>query len=135
MAASSSSSSTPKAFDYAAAFDIAGYHTEIVLHKFEERYFVAVSQYGKITNIYLSSNTQGVTGYVEPTQDTYVQHKFGSAEDETEFAIKFVSDKIKLPGFDYKTMEMVFSLGLKEFTQPVMKGVVAAINSMVKETV
>lgn len=118
-----------KAFHRNAAFDIEGHHTEILLHKFQNRYLLFVTQYEKINNIFTVSNDVAVSGFAQDDSFT-IKHKFGATTDEIECGINAILKNVRLPGFD-KQMEVVFCLGLKKYNFKVLQAISAALNTLV----
>lgn len=117
------------AFNKNAAFEINGHHTEILLHKFQNRFLLFITQYGKLNNIFSVSNDVAVSGFAQ--EDSFnITHKFGMTSDEIECSIKYLMNNIRLAGFDNR-MEVVFCLGLKEYNGKILRAITEAVNMLV----
>lgn len=124
----SAASQTP--FAYSEAYKINGVHTEIILHKFANKYMLIITQYEKLNNIFTACNDVAVSGV---TKDGYVnvKNKFGMTTDEIECGIRFLLTNIELPNFD-KDMEVVVCLGLKEYNGKILKQIGSVLNRLGK---
>lgn len=124
----STASQTP--FAYSEAYKINGVHTEIILHKFANKYMLIITQYEKLNNIFTACNDVAVSGVAK---DRYVnvKNKFGMTTDEIECGIRFLLTNIELPNFD-KDMEVVVCLGLKEYNGKILKQIGSVLNRLGK---
>lgn len=102
-----------QAFDTIIAKEINGVHTDFVYHKFANKYFIVVTQYEKISNVFIASNENAVTGVISK-RNFNVQHKFGKTSDEIECGIKYLVTSLQLD------MDVVISLALKECNRAVL---------------
>lgn len=102
-----------QAFHTITASVINGIHTDFVFHKFANKYFIIVTQYEKISNIFVASNDIALTGVIS-RQSLSVQHKFGKTSDEIECALQFLLTNLKL------NLDVVISLTLKEYNRSVL---------------
>lgn len=101
-----------KAFDFTEAFEINQIPTEFVCHKFANKIFCIITQFGKINNLYSVKN-QVFTDESMPlatrnTQIFDIQQKFGAPSIEIEGAIRYLMNFISQP------MEIIICLGLKQ---------------------
>lgn len=119
---------TQKAFAHSEAYNIDGVHTEIVLHKFTNRYLLIVTQYEKLNNIFVACNDTAVSGVVR-NRSLNIKHQFGMTTDEIECGIQFLLTNIQLPNFD-KDMEVVVCLGLKEYNGKILRQITSVLNRL-----
>lgn len=119
---------TQKAFAHSEAYNIDGVHTEIVLHKFTNRYLLIVTQYEKLNNIFVACNDTAISGVVR-NRSLNIKHQFGMTTDEIECGIQFLLTNIQLPNFD-KDMEVVVCLGLKEYNGKILRQITSVLNRL-----
>lgn len=124
------SSKVQKPFLHSQAFEINGIHTEILLHKFTNRYLLIITQYEKINNVFTVSNDIALSGIIK-NRSLNIKHQFGMTIDEIECGIQCILNNIQLSGFD-KDMECIVCLGLKEYNGSILKQVTTALNSLGK---
>lgn len=117
---------TQKAFAHSGAYQINGVHTEFLLHKFTNQYFLIITQYEKLNNIFIACNDIALSGIVN-SRSLSVKHQFGLTTDEIESSIRFLLNNIQLPNFD-KDMEVVVCLGLKEYNGKILKQILSVLN-------
>lgn len=110
---------TQKPFALSEAYKINGIHTEILLHKFINRYLIIITQYEKLNNVFIACNDVALTGVIN-NRSLNVKNQFGMTTDEIECGIRFLLTNMELPGFD-KDMEVVICLGLKEYNGKILK--------------
>lgn len=121
-----------KPFAHSEAYNIDGVHTEIVLHKFTNKYLLIITQYEKLNNIFVACNDAAVNGVIR-NQSLDVKHKFGMTTDEIECGIRFLLTNIQLPNFD-KNMEVVVCLGLKEYNGKILRQIASVLNRLGQQT-
>lgn len=119
---------TQKAFSHSEAYNIDGIHTEIVLHKFTNRYLLIVTQYEKLNNVFVACNDTAVSGVIR-NRSLNIKHQFGMTTDEIECGIQFLLTNMQLPNFD-KDMEVVVCLGLKEYNGKILKQITSVLNRL-----
>lgn len=115
-------------FAHSEAYEINGVHTEILLHKFTNRYLLIITQYEKLNNIFIACNDIALSGVVN-SRALSVNHQFGLDTDEIESGIRFLLNNIQLPDFD-KDMEVVVCLGLKEYNGKILKQILSILNRL-----
>lgn len=121
-----SSIETVKPFAHSEAYKINGVHTEILLHKFTNKYLLIITQYEKLNNVFVACNDIAVSGIVRNRSLT-IKHQFGMDTDEIECGIRFLLTNIELPNFD-KTMDAVVCLGLKEYNGKILRQITGILN-------
>lgn len=112
-----------KAFDTITACTINGIHTDIVLHKFVNKYMIIVTQFEKISNVFVSCNDIAFTGIVS-NQCFNVKHRFGKTSDDLECGIKYLLTNLQMD------KDVVICLALKEYTRAIINEVLKALQSM-----
>lgn len=117
-----------KPFDHSEAYKIDGVHTEIVLHKFTNKYLLIVTQYEKLNNVFVACNDAAVSGVIR-NRSLNIKHQFGMTTDEIECGIRFLLTNIQLPNFD-KDMEVVVCLGLKEYNGKILRQITGVLNRL-----
>lgn len=117
-----------KAFAHSEAYSINGTHTEILLHKFTNKYLLIVTQYEKLNNVFVACNDIALSGIVQ-NRSINVKHQFGMTNDEIECGIRFLVTNLQLPNFD-RDMDIVVCLGLKEYNGKILKQVVSVLNRL-----
>lgn len=115
-------------FAITQAYEINGVHTEIVLHKFVNRYLLIITQYEKLNNIFTAFNDFSVTGTMK-NQSLDIKHQFGMATDEIECGIRFLLSKIQTSMLK-NDLEVVICLGLKEYNGEILKQLADVINQL-----
>lgn len=120
--------SSQKVFAHSEAYNINGVHTEILLHKFTNKYLLFVTQYEKLNNIFIACNDIALSGIVKNRSMT-IKHQFGMTTDEIECGIRFLLTNIQLPNFD-KDMEVVVCLGLKEYNGKILKQITGILSRL-----
>lgn len=115
-------------FAITEAYEINGVHTEIVLHKFANRYLLIITQYEKLNNIFTAFNDLSVTGTMK-NQSLDIKHRFGMTADEIECGIRYFLSHIQTPLLK-NDVEMVICLGLKEYNGKILKQLVDVINQL-----
>lgn len=119
---------TQKPFDHSVAYNIDGVHTEIVLHKFTNRYLLIVTQYEKLNNVFIACNNAAVSGVIRD-RSLEIKHQFGMTTDEIECGIRFLLTNMQLPNFD-KDMDVVVCLGLKEYNGKILRQITGILNRL-----
>lgn len=123
-----SSTTVQKAFAHSEAYEIDGVHTEILLHKFTNRYLLIITQYEKLNNVFTTCNDVALSGVVK-SRSLSIKHQFGMTTDEIESGIRFLLTNIQRPDFD-KDLEVVVCLGLKEYNGKILKQIVNIVNQL-----
>lgn len=123
-----SSITSPKPFAHSEAYSINGVHTEILLHKFTNRYLLIITQYEKFNNVFTACNEVALSGVVRNRQ-LNIKHQFGMTTDEIECGIRFLLTNIQLSDFD-KDMEVVVCLGLKEYNGKILKQITSILGQL-----
>lgn len=123
-----SSATAQKAFAHSEAYEINGVHTEILLHKFTNRYLLIITQYEKLNNVFTTCNDVALSGVVK-SRSLSIKHQFGMTTDEIESGIRFLLTNIQRPDFD-KDLEVVVCLGLKEYNGKILKQIVNIVNQL-----
>lgn len=123
-----SSATAQKAFAYSEAYEINGVHTEILLHKFTNRYLLIITQYEKLNNVFTTCNDVALSGVVK-SRSLSIKHQFGMTTDEIESGIRFLLTNIQRPDFD-KDLEVVVCLGLKKYNGKILKQIVNIVNQL-----
>lgn len=121
-------SSQQKSFDVSEAYTIDGIHTEILLHKFVNKYLLIITQYEKLNNVFVACNDIALSGIVQ-NRSLNIKHQFGMTSDEIECGIRFLLNNIKLPNFD-RDLDVVVCLGLKEYNGKILKQVTGVLNQL-----
>lgn len=111
------------AFAAIIAKEINGVHTDFVFHKFANKYFIIVTQYEKISNVFVASNENVVTGIVSK-RSFNVQHKFGKTTDEIECAIQYLATSLQLD------MDAVITLSLKECNRTIVNEIKGVLENL-----
>lgn len=115
-------------FAITEAYEINGFHTEIVLHKFVNRYLLIITQYEKLNNIFTAFNDFSVTGTMK-NQSLDIKHQFGMTNDEIECGIRFLLSNIQTPMLK-NDVEVVICLGLKEYNGKILKQLADVVNQL-----
>lgn len=123
-----SPATTQKPFAHSEAYKINGVHTEIVLHKFTNKYLLIITQYDKLNNVFVACNDVALTGVVK-NRELNVKHQFGMTTDEVECGIRFLLTNMQLPNFD-RDMEVVVCLGLKEYNGKILKQITSVLSRL-----
>lgn len=123
-----SSITSQKPFAHNEAYSINGVHTEILLHKFTNRYLLIITQYEKLNNVFTAYNEVALSGVVRDRQ-LNIKHQFGMTTDEIECGIRFLLTNMQLPNFD-KDMEVVVCLGLKEYNGKILKQITSILSKL-----
>lgn len=123
-----SSAAVKTPFAYSEAYKINGIHTEIILHKFTNKYLLIITQYEKLNNVFTACNDTAISGVVN-NRFINVKHKFGMTTDEIECGIRFLLTNIQLPNFD-RDLEVVVCLGLKEYNGKILKQLAGVLSRL-----
>lgn len=102
--------SKSKPFNHVFGAIINDIHTDIVIHKFTNRLFILVTQFGKIPNIFVTQHAEIHVGKSE-NREIIINNKFGSDTDEIAAGIKYI---LKNTGLSEIDIEIVFSFALKK---------------------
>lgn len=124
----SSASAIESPFAISEAYEINGFHTEIVLHKFINRYLLIITQYEKLNNIFTAFNDVSVTGTMK-NQSLDIKQQFGMANDEIECGIRFLLSNIQTPRLK-NDVEVVICLGLRQYNGKVLKQLADVLNQL-----
>lgn len=119
------------AFDLSEAYTINGVHTEILLHKFTNKYLLFITQYEKLNNVFVACNDIAFTGMVQ-NRELNVKHLFGTTSDEIECGIRFLLTKSTLAATFRNDLEIVVCLGLKEYGPVVLKAIKGVLDVLGK---
>lgn len=120
------------AFDYAEAHKVNGLHTEIVLHRFANKYLLFITQFERLNNILVACNELSLNGIVR-NNSLNVKHLFGTTNDEIECGVKFLLNKTSL---DLNNdVDIVICLGLKEYGPKILKQLKTLLDSIDKQGV
>lgn len=122
---------TSSAFDYAEAHKVNGVHTEIVLHRFANKYLLFITQFERVNNILVACNEFTFNGIIKNSM-LNVKYLFGTTSDEIECGIKFLLNKTTLELT--KDVDVVICLGLKEYGPKVLKQLKALLDSIDKKS-
>lgn len=117
-----------KTFAHSEAYKINGIHTEILLHKFTNRYLLIITQYEKLNNVFIAYNDVALSAVVK-SRSLNIKHQFGMTTDEIESGIRFLLTNIQRSDFD-KDMEVVVCLGLKEYNGTILKQITSILNRL-----
>lgn len=123
-----SPAATQETFDHSEAYKINGVHTEMLLHKFTNKYLLIITQYEKLNNVFIACNDVALSGVVR-NRSLNVKHLFGISTDEIECGIRFLLTNMQLPNFD-KDMEVVVCLGLKEYNGKILKQITSVLSRL-----
>lgn len=119
-----------KPFAFSEAYEINGTHTEIILHKFVNKYFLIVTQYEKLNNVFSAAKDFSVSGDVRD-QSFEIKHNFGMTSDDIECGIRFLLTNIQSPHFRFDSnMNVSVCLGLKEYNSKFLKQIISVINRL-----
>lgn len=104
-------------FDTVQKFSVGGVDTDFVVHKFANKLFLVITQFGKMTNIFTISNERNFESdlFSKYNKQLKIQNKFGNDTDEIQAALRRVFTQIDAQG-----LEMVVSLGLKEINREIL---------------
>lgn len=117
-----------KAFDYIEAHDINGVHTEILLHKFANKYLLIITQYEKLNNVFVACNDIVFSGLME-NRSLHLKHQFGMTTDEIECGIRYLLAKINLKTFKNE-FDVIICLGLKKYNAAILKLIEGILNKL-----
>ncbi|XP_031638591.1 uncharacterized protein LOC116350794 [Contarinia nasturtii] len=123
-----SPATTQKPFAHSEAYKINGIHTEILLHKFTNKYLLIITQYEKVNNVFIACNDVALTGIVQ-NRSLNVKHQFGVITDEVECGVRFFLTNMQLPNFD-KDMDVVVCLGLKEYNGTILRQIASVLSRL-----
>lgn len=112
-------------FNYLNAFEINDVHTDVVFHKFANKYLLIITQYEKINNVFVVNNEIAFNGVIR-NQCLNIKHQFGKTTDEIECSIRFLINKMNIN----TDREFVVCLGLKEYNRDVLKAIEKALASI-----
>lgn len=112
-----------KAFDTITVRTINGIHTSIVVHEFINKYMIIVTQYEKISNVFVACNDIAFTGLVS-SQSLNVKHRFGKTSDEIECGINYLLSNLKF------NKEIVICMALKEYNRAIITKVQQVLQSL-----
>ncbi|KAM7350989.1 uncharacterized protein ACRADG_003964 [Cochliomyia hominivorax] len=128
-------------FDKQFATKVNGKHTEFVFQPFANRWFLLITQYGKVPNLYsvkfdIQRNEEIPAAIQCPVNHPQfhmsvpitITCKFGADKDEVRSGIQFLVNKSKL---NRCPSEFVIGLGLKEINGNTLKEVAQVLDKII----
>uniref|UniRef100_A0A1B0CRX2 Uncharacterized protein n=1 Tax=Lutzomyia longipalpis TaxID=7200 RepID=A0A1B0CRX2_LUTLO len=115
-------------FDAVQKYVIGGVDTDFVVHKFNEKLFVLITQFGKITNILTVSNERDFESdlFQKYNKHLNVQNKFGKDEDEVQAAVRRIFTQVECKGIQ----SYVVSLGIREINKDSLGEIVEVLKQI-----
>ncbi|XP_055839836.1 uncharacterized protein LOC129907580 [Episyrphus balteatus] len=128
---------TTKGFDAQLCAKINGIRTEFVLQRFVNKWFLLITQYEKMCNIFSVQFDQKQgdcsvpvppPNYDDPSVPITITNTFGTDTDEARSAIQFLVNKSNLGKCP---TELIISIGLKEINGKVLREISSVLNEII----
>lgn len=105
------------AFQTIKTVDIEGTPTDIMFHAFGNKLFLVITQYQRISNIFIAyANTQnGIT----KNHTREIKHQFGTDTDEIQSAIRHLVANV--PALTESSLDIIINFGLKDINRAVLQ--------------
>lgn len=121
--------SAAPAFNTITSVMLNGQHTDIICHRFANKLCLFITQYGRISNIFVARPNVQDGGNMVRNEYKEIVHQFGTDTDEIQSAVRHLVAKV--PMLNDSTVDVVINCGLKEINRTVLCSLVEALCSIV----
>lgn len=105
-----------------------GEHTDILCHRFANKLCIFITQYGRISNIFVVRPNVQDGGEMVRNEYKEIVHQFGTDTDEIQSAVRHLVDKVPL--LNDCNVDVVINCGLKEINRSVLCSLVETLCTM-----
>lgn len=122
----SNASATAAPFHSITAIDLDGIHTDIVLHRFADKIVLLVTQFARISNVFVAHANTMHNGIVKTFRD--IEHRFGTDTDEIQSAIGHLVTAV--PALNDAPVDIVVTLSMRTIDRSAVKRLVEALSEI-----
>lgn len=114
------------AFHSISAVELGGVHTDIVLHRFADKICLLITQFGRISNVFVAHTNTMHNGAVKTFRE--IEHRFGTDTDEIQSAIRHLVTAV--PALNDAPVDVVVTLGLRRIDRSAVRQLEAALRAL-----